>query len=107
MLKNESAIKHIPIFVRLNLLKAILNYHKGKKVEAKQYLGIASDKLNQVKIDEDKLVQVMSLGFTHVEAKLALRAAFNDIDLAVEQILKVGTFLHFVLSISHIFVYPL
>lgn len=92
-LKNESASKHIPIFVRLNLLKAILNYHKGKKMEAKQCLDIATDKLNMVKIDEDKVCRVMSMGFDNVEARLALRAAFNDVDQAVEQIFKVKTVL--------------
>lgn len=31
----------------------------------------------------------MSMGFSATEAKLALRASFNDLDAAVEQIFKV------------------
>ena len=88
MLKNESASKHIPIFVRLNLFKAILSYHRGRKREATQYLDIANEKLPKVTIDADKLVQVMAVGFNSVEARLALRASFNDVDAAVEQIFQ-------------------
>lgn len=31
----------------------------------------------------------MSMGFSNIEAKLALRASFNDVDKAVEHIFKV------------------
>jgi hypothetical protein len=118
MIKNESANKHIPIFVRLNLLKvifllkvnfefifinkrlnyekkAILNYHKGKKRECKQSLDTANRELQKVIIDDDKLVQVMSMGFTNTEARLALRSSFNNVDAAIEQIFKV---FHIILS---------
>ncbi len=87
-IKSESSSKHVPIFVRLNLLKAILSYHKGKKHETKNYLDIASEHLKKVLIDEDKLIQVMSMGFTNVEARLALRASCNDVGSAVEEIFK-------------------
>ena len=88
-IKNESANKHIPIYVRLNLLKAILNYHRGKKKECKQFLDIAKKELSKVSIDEDKIMQIMSMGFSCVEARLALRAALNNVDAAIEQIFKV------------------
>lgn len=34
------------------------------------------------------LFKVMSMGFTSTEARLALRATFNNVDAAVEQIFK-------------------
>jgi exonuclease VII small subunit len=88
-IKSESANKHIPIFVRLNLLKAILNFHKGKKRECKQFLDIANNELQKVIVDDDKVTQVMTMGFTATEARLALRASFNNVDSAIEQIFQV------------------
>lgn len=46
--------------------------------------------MQKIIIDEDKLMQIMSLGFNSTEARLALRASFNDVDSAVEQIFKVN-----------------
>lgn len=34
----------------------------------------------------------MAMGFSSTEARLALRASFNDVDKAVEQIFKVSPF---------------
>jgi uncharacterized UBP type Zn finger protein len=88
LIKSESANKHVPIYVRLNLLKGILNYHKGKKKESKEYLDVANKELQKITIDEEKLTQVMTMGFTNMEAKLALRATFNNVDSAVELIFQ-------------------
>lgn len=66
-----------------------MNYHKGKKRECRQALDIANKELQKVTIDEEKLMQVMSMGFSSVEARLALRSSFNNVDAAIEQIFKV------------------
>ncbi|CAF0966900.1 unnamed protein product [Brachionus calyciflorus] len=87
-IKSETVNKHTPIFVRLNLLKAILNYHKGKRKECKEFLDMASRDLKKISVDDDKITQIMSMGFSSTEAKLALRATFNNVDSAIEQIFK-------------------
>jgi hypothetical protein len=56
-LLQGNANKYTPIFVRLNLLKAILNYHKGKKKEAKKFLDTASEELQRNTVDEEKMLQ--------------------------------------------------
>ncbi len=88
LIKTQCASKHLPIYVRLHLFKAILAYHRGRKSECREHLDLASDKLRQTQIDEDKLVQLMAMGFGSVEARLALRAASNDVSMAMDTIFK-------------------
>ncbi len=88
LLKTECASKHTPIYVRLHLFKAILAYHRGRKAECKQQLDTASDKLRQAQVDEAKLAQVVAMGFGSVEARLALRAAANDVEAATDAIFR-------------------
>ena len=64
-------------------------YHKGKKKECRQFLDAANDKLQSNVVDEDKMVQVMSMGFTSTQARIALRSTHGNIDAAIEQIIKV------------------
>lgn len=45
--------------------------------------------MQKITIDDEKLIQVMSMGFTNTEARLALRSTFNNVDAAIEQIFKV------------------
>ena len=78
----------MPIYVRLHLFKAILAYHRGRKGECREQLDLASDKLRQTQIDEEKLVQVMAMGFGSVEARLALRASGNDVAIAMDTIFR-------------------
>lgn len=84
-----NANKYTPIFVRLNLLKGILSYHKGKKKECKTFLDKASNELQRNIIDDDKLLQVMQMGFTTTQARLALRSTNGNVNAAIEQIFKV------------------
>ncbi len=102
-LKSEAANKHSAVYVRLNVLKAVLAYHKGKRSECRLLLDEADDKLKKLGIDEEKLAQVMSMGFDIVESRLALRASFNNVDAAIEQIIKVyhGEYLNIFLNIFH------
>ena len=41
-------------------------------------------------VDDDKVTQVMSMGFTSSQARLALRASSGNINAAIEHILKVN-----------------
>ena len=75
-------------------------------------MDLAKNELQKITIDDEKLTQgstpnsnplnqvclpmahfllsVMTMGFSSTEARLALRASFNDVDKAVEQIFKVS-----------------
>ena len=106
-LLQGNANKYTPIFIRLNLLKvnqtakkkkkknhlnlifkAILNYHKGKKRECRNLLDLASEALERNTVDEEKLIQVMQMGFTTTQARLALRSTSGNVNAAIEQIIK-------------------
>ena len=41
-------------------------------------------------VDDDKVLQMMVMGFTDIESRLALRSCVNDLDAAVDQIFKVN-----------------
>ncbi len=87
-LKTDAVNKHKPIYVRINLLKGILNYHKGKRNESRLFLELAQNELKKLRVDDTKIVSLMGMGFNSTEAKLALRATCNDVDSACELILK-------------------
>ncbi len=42
-----------------------------------------------MEIDEEKLIQLISMGFNNTEARLSLRSNNNDFNAAIEEILKV------------------
>lgn len=54
-LKSDMVNKYTPIFVRLNLLKAILKYHRGKKNESREFLDMASREMKKILVDDDKV----------------------------------------------------
>lgn len=56
-IKSDMVNKYTPIFVRLNLLKAILKYHRGKKNEAREFLDLAMKEMKKIMVDDDKVVQ--------------------------------------------------
>ncbi|CAF0805452.1 unnamed protein product [Didymodactylos carnosus] len=80
--------KHVVLFVRLHLLQAIVAYHAGRKVDAKNLLDLAATELNSMKVDNEKLTQVMLMGYSDVEARLGLRASMGNIERAIDHILE-------------------
>lgn len=79
--------KEAGLFSRLHLLQGIVAFHQEHYVEARQYLQKAAALISQLKLDDAKLAQVMSLGFSASSARLALRAVGGDVDLAVQHII--------------------
>ncbi|RMZ97060.1 NEDD8 ultimate buster 1-like, partial [Brachionus plicatilis] len=56
-IKSDMVNKYTPIFVRLNLLKAILKYYRGKKNETRQFLDTAMQEMKKILVDDDKVAQ--------------------------------------------------
>ncbi len=57
LIQHENSNKYRPIFIRISLLKGILMYHKGKKMESKRFLDAANSELQKNVVDEEKVVQ--------------------------------------------------
>ena len=98
-----SVNKYTPIYIRLNLLKGILSYHKGKKKECKTFLDTANDELQRNIVDDDRLLQVMQMGFTATQSRLALRQTCGNVNAAIEQIFKVCLFKNQFYVLSSVF----
>ncbi|CAF0942437.1 unnamed protein product [Adineta ricciae] len=79
---------HMVLFVRLHLLQAIVAYHAGRKVDAKNFLGLAEEEARMMHVEPEKLTQIMTMGYTASEARRGLRSSQGNIEQAVEFILE-------------------
>ncbi|XP_051871898.1 NEDD8 ultimate buster 1-like [Pristis pectinata] len=84
-LKGSTANEQV-LYLRLKLLQGVVLYHKGKLHQARNHLNEAEVLLAKLSVDDRKVVQLMSLGFTPQEARLGLRACDDDINLAASHI---------------------
>lgn len=74
---NEAAL-----FLRLHLLQAIVLYHQGKLDAAKNLFDKVEKELKELKVDEVKLCNLVEVGYSMRDARLALRETRGDVDLA-------------------------
>ncbi|XP_001354429.1 NEDD8 ultimate buster 1 [Drosophila pseudoobscura] len=75
------------LFMRLKLLQGIVLFHQNRRDEAFERFEAASTLLKELKVDEDKLLLLMEMGFGMGEARLALRSCSGsggNIDQAVQ-----------------------
>ncbi|XP_022208665.1 NEDD8 ultimate buster 1 [Drosophila obscura] len=76
------------LFMRLRLLQGIVLFHQNRRDEAFEKFEAASTLLKELKVDEDKLLLLMEMGFDVGEARLALRSCSSgsggNIDQAVQ-----------------------
>uniref|UniRef100_A0A673GW43 NEDD8 ultimate buster 1-like n=1 Tax=Sinocyclocheilus rhinocerous TaxID=307959 RepID=A0A673GW43_9TELE len=70
------------LFLRLYLLQSLLAYHDGKKNQAFNKLRNVEELLGQLCLDPEKMLQLMTLGFSEQEARLGLRACRGDVEAA-------------------------
>uniref|UniRef100_UPI00398EB3B4 NEDD8 ultimate buster 1-like n=1 Tax=Pristiophorus japonicus TaxID=55135 RepID=UPI00398EB3B4 len=84
-LKGNTANEQV-LYMRLKLLQGVVLYHKGKLDQTKNHLNEAEMLLGKLSVDDTKVVQLMSVGFTAQEARLGLRACDDNIDLAASHI---------------------
>ncbi|XP_071455442.1 NEDD8 ultimate buster 1-like [Hetaerina americana] len=80
---NERAL-----FFRLHLLQAIVSYHLGKSDVAKSLIQRADNEYKTLAVDDASLCQVIEVGYTAPEARLALRATNGNVAHAVAMIEK-------------------
>ncbi|XDV25356.1 hypothetical protein PO909_029282 [Leuciscus waleckii] len=71
------------LFLRLYLLQSVLAYHDGNKNQASKKLIEVERLFSQLRLDPDKITQLMSLGFSEQDARLGLRACRGDLSEAV------------------------
>ncbi|XP_064598397.1 NEDD8 ultimate buster 1-like [Liolophura sinensis] len=76
------------LFMKLHLLQGVLAFHQHRKQEASRLLQVADSELRRLRVDDDKLSQVLSMGFGEQEARLALRATNGQVDTAITHIMK-------------------
>ncbi|XP_067823980.1 NEDD8 ultimate buster 1-like isoform X2 [Heptranchias perlo] len=84
-LKGNTANEQV-LYLRLKLLQGVVLFHKGKLDQTKKHLNEAEMLLRKLSVDDKKVVELMSLGFTAQEARLGLRACDDDIDFAASHI---------------------
>lgn len=80
---NEAAL-----FTRLHLLQGIVAYHRNEKELAKALLNRTAAEIADLKVDDKKLSEVVALGYSPSEARVALRGCKGNLEQAVEYILK-------------------
>ncbi|XP_070495541.1 NEDD8 ultimate buster 1-like [Chironomus tepperi] len=76
------------LIVRLKLLKAVLNFHQNRRSEASVYLSMAEQEISELKIDDEKVLMLVEMGYSRSEAIVGLRNTCNmSIDAAINSIL--------------------
>lgn len=71
------------LFVRMNLLQAIVQYHSGHIRKAKELFRKVDAEIKKLLVPADALDEVVAAGFTKVEARLALRSTDGNITAAI------------------------
>ena len=71
------------LFVRMNLLQAVVQYHSGHIGKARELFRKVESQMKKVIVPEDALDEVIAAGYTKIEARLALRATEGDITAAI------------------------
>eukprot|EP00058_Branchiostoma_floridae_P013128 XP_002598616.1 hypothetical protein BRAFLDRAFT_67012 [Branchiostoma floridae] len=69
------------LFVRLHLLQGVVFFHQGRRNQAVAELA-------KLQVDESKLTELMTMGFSGAEARLGLRACSNNVQAAVTHIMQ-------------------
>ncbi|KXJ08773.1 NEDD8 ultimate buster 1 [Exaiptasia diaphana] len=76
------------LFVRLHTLQAVCAYHTGCYGDALSLLRKAESGMARLRIGDNQLTQLVSMGFTVREARLGLRACDGDVTHAIDYITR-------------------
>ncbi|GAB6031843.1 Negative regulator of ubiquitin-like proteins 1 [Chamberlinius hualienensis] len=76
------------LFVRLKLLKGIGAFYRRQWKLAEGFFKEVHEELKRFKVDDEKLSEVMSLGYASSEARMALRSCQGDVQLAVNYLMN-------------------
>uniref|UniRef100_A0AAY4AIK2 UBA domain-containing protein n=1 Tax=Denticeps clupeoides TaxID=299321 RepID=A0AAY4AIK2_9TELE len=74
------------LFLRLYLLQSLQAYLEGHADEAKRKLTKVEDLYQRLCVDQEKMTQVMALGYSEQDARLGLRTCHGDVEAAVRHI---------------------
>ncbi|KAK1794928.1 hypothetical protein P4O66_010124 [Electrophorus voltai] len=74
------------LFLRLYLLQSLLAYLNGHGTQAAEKLRKGETLYSCLTLDPDKMMQLMSMGFSEQEARLGLRACRGNVEHAVAHI---------------------
>nr|XP_022320914.1 NEDD8 ultimate buster 1-like [Crassostrea virginica]XP_022320915.1 NEDD8 ultimate buster 1-like [Crassostrea virginica] len=85
--KGESGTQ-LALYMKLHLLQGIVAFHQHRIPEAQTHLMQAQEELKKLLIDENKLSQVMVMGFGEREGRLGLRATNGDVTKAIQHIIE-------------------
>jgi len=86
-LKGPTTLEHV-VFIRLQLIEAILQYHANQHYIAKALLNQLEQKVKSYLIEDSELVNLISMGFSTKESKAALKACKRNQEQAVLYVLK-------------------
>lgn len=78
ILENEKAL-----IMRLHLLKGVLYFHQNRRSEAQVILAKAEAELRALKVDDNLLISLVDMGYSHAEARIGLRATNNSLESAI------------------------
>ncbi|XP_036445543.1 NEDD8 ultimate buster 1 [Colossoma macropomum] len=70
------------LFLRLYLLQSLLAYLDGNESEAAKKLEKVEDLYDHLRLDPEKMTQLMSMGFSEQETRLGLRACRGNVEEA-------------------------
>ncbi len=76
--ENERAL-----YLRMHLMQGIVAYHQGHRQRAADLLARAETELKALDVPDDALAEVVALGYSEREARLALRAEAGNVTAAV------------------------
>ena len=74
-----SAGLEVALYVRLYVLQGVVAYYEGKYTLARDLLSKAQFYASSIQVDGDKVVEMMNVGFSSAEARLALRTCDGDL----------------------------
>ncbi|CAI0629510.1 unnamed protein product [Linum tenue] len=74
----------LAVYMRLELLEAVVAYHSGQLEKSRRYLMSAQTKYKRLQVSDEVLSVVMGMGFKENEAKRALRINNQDVERAVD-----------------------
>ncbi|CAL1359017.1 unnamed protein product [Linum trigynum] len=74
----------LAVYLRLELLEAVVAYHSGQLEKSRRYLISAQTKFKRLQVSDEVLSVVLGMGFEENEAKRALRINNQDAERAVD-----------------------
>lgn len=77
-----------PLFARLHLLQGIVAYHRNQMDLARTLFARTAAELSELKVNDALLSQVLSLGYSPAEARVALRGFKGNVEQAVQYIIR-------------------